>query len=944
MVGDTTWNDRLRSPQAIDPPLLPSGVVVRFGSTPWAPNNDDRRAASLLHVELISRVATQSLRYTLGTEKAALASLHAIFGQCRLICRQHPDAHLFETIAWGVLNTHVRPFTARWHRRAESRRLDAVDDGDDFRLELASLRLVLIRLNRLLLEIRDGVEPAEDATDAVDPISLEMETDLPWGLNEGDPDRIAGVSGTRPAAMAESERAAIRRRRAHYDLAPSSERATGLALSGGGIRSATFALGVLAVLGRRGLLKQFDYMSSVSGGGYLGSFITQYLHDTERTPAAANVDAGTTASEADDNPAPTPDSSSLDMRSTSHKLDDDPPGEAADDEASRLEVRPPSDGIEARRAARPASGIGLDLGDMPFGRSDRASPAMGYIRQNCRYLASGSKKERWQVALAQVAGILNNLLSIAAMAALLVGICYAAAGVVAKALHLAGIEDAFRLAFVLSGGVAVSVILVMPMIATGFRTQERRLDRLLLYLVAPLAVISALGAFDFVRSTYHEHWDGHLGTTLVALSFPLLLLALGVAMPRLSPRLRVVGSGIARSAAPIFTIAALVVISDFFLFRSDALFEKILWVIILTAKAIVLNVNHTGLHRHYRDSLTATFLIQNGAEPGSIEAATPAKLSSLADDHHGPYPILNAALNVPASRHPAMRGRLTDFFSFTPHHCGSPVTGYMPTAAWETDDASLTLATAMAISGAAVAPQMGLASSPRFSFWFALLNVRLGYWLPNPGAIKKSLIPFPWLIYLIRELTGKVDETTQYLNLSDGGHIENLGIYELLRRRCKFILAIDGEQDTDMTFHGFANLQRLATTDLGVAIEIDLDDLRLDAEGLSRSHFQFCRLRYPGGGIGYLCYVKLSLTGNEGEFLRRFRLDEPSFPHHPTTDQSFSEARFEAYRSLGEHVGSKLFLESIVGRLARADEIGIDEWFRALGGSLLEPVAIGKTA
>src|SRR5262249_46047520 len=162
------------------------------------------------------------------------------------------------------------------------------------------------------------------------------------------------------------------------------------------------------------------------------------------------------------------------------------------------------------------------------------------------------------------------------------------------------------------------------------------------------------------------------------------------------------------------------------------------------------------------------------------------------------------------------------------------------------------------------------------------------------------------------------DEKARYLNLTDGGHIENLGVYELLRRRCQFILAIDGEHDPTMTFHALTNLQRLAAIDLGVTIDLNLNDLRLGEKGLSRSHFQSCRIGYPQEpgepqAIGYLLYLKLSLTGNEGEFLRRYRYDEPVFPHHSTANQFFTEVQYEAYRTLGEHVGDKLFLRAIVG-------------------------------
>ena len=292
-----------------------------------------------------------------------------------------------------------------------------------------------------------------------------------------------------------------------------------------------------------------------------------------------------------------------------------------------------------------------------------------------------------------------------------------------------------------------------------------------------------------------------------------------------------------------------------------------------------------------------------------------------------------------------MQGRLADFFLFSPRYCGSPLTGYEKTREWEKADAHLDLGTAMAISGAAAAPQMGLGTMKRFSFWIALLNVRLGYWARKPG--KKALLfgGAPGLWFLLKEMLGTMNEKSAWLNLSDGGHIENLGVYELLRRRCKYIVAIDGEQDAKMTFRALTTLQRLAFIDFGITIDVDLDDLRLNDRGLSRSHFRFCRIRYPRDErgseevYGYLLYLKLSLTGNEGEFIRRYRVDDPVFPHQSTADQFFSETQFEAYRSLGEHVGDKLFLEAILGEEMSTDKyVEVEKWFSALGQSLLAPL------
>lgn len=144
-----------------------------------------------------------------------------------------------------------------------------------------------------------------------------------------------------------------------------------------------------------------------------------------------------------------------------------------------------------------------------------------------------------------------------------------------------------------------------------------------------------------------------------------------------------------------------------------------------------------------------------------------------------------------------------------------------------------------------------------------------------------------------------MSEKTRYLNLSDGGHIENLGTYELLRRRCKFVVAIDGEADPKRSFGGLLTLTQFAKIDLGVNIEPDLTDLRLERDPNSRAHFALSRIDYPNGKHGLLLYIKSSLTGNEPEFLKKYHADNPDFPHQSTIQQLFSETQFEAYRALG---------------------------------------------
>jgi hypothetical protein len=157
---------------------------------------------------------------------------------------------------------------------------------------------------------------------------------------------------------------------------------------------------------------------------------------------------------------------------------------------------------------------------------------------------------------------------------------------------------------------------------------------------------------------------------------------------------------------------------------------------------------------------------------------------------------------------------------------------------------------------------------------------------------------------LLLEMTMRLNEKRHWVNLSDGGHIENLAAIELLRRRCKIIVIGDGEADRMMHFNGLATLIRTARLDLGIEIDIRLDELRLDAESSCKSHMAVGRITYPDETeCGHLLYLKSSFTGDEDEVIGEYRHRSPDFPHETTADQFFTEGQFEAYRALGQHIG-----------------------------------------
>jgi hypothetical protein len=218
----------------------------------------------------------------------------------------------------------------------------------------------------------------------------------------------------------------------------------------------------------------------------------------------------------------------------------------------------------------------------------------------------------------------------------------------------------------------------------------------------------------------------------------------------------------------------------------------------------------------------------------------------------------------------------------------------------------------MAISGAAASPNMGEGTTPAMAFLLTVFNVRLGWWLGNPRH-KRSWFrmgPQVGVFALLSELFGHTDEESRYVYLSDGGHFDNLGLYELIRRRCRLIVLADAGADAELTFNDVGNSIRKCCTDFGVEIDIDPGPIRKVAEtGSSAWHCAVGTIRYavdPGAPTGTLIYFKASLTGDEPVDAQAYKSAHELFPHEPTSDQFFSESQFESYRKLGEHVAMKV--------------------------------------
>lgn len=337
-------------------------------------------------------------------------------------------------------------------------------------------------------------------------------------------------------------------------------------------------------------------------------------------------------------------------------------------------------------------------------------------------------------------------------------------------------------------------------------------------------------------------------------------------------------------------------------------------ILILLGYWLIVDVNVTAAHHFYRDRLSRAYLFRIDND-GAVKHNDTQKLSDLnTEGSAAPYHLINVMLNLQGVKVPSLRGRVSDFFIFSKCFTGSTRTGFLETKRMEQCDDGLDLGTAMAISGAAASPNMGATTVKSLAFILTLLNIRLGYWLPNPGIVRNpsrlarfGLRRGPGPKYLLKEAAGQVDAKSKYVHVSDGGHIENLGIYELLRRRCKLIIAVDGGKDPDMGFGSLIQLQLYARLDMGIEIELDLEPVRKNDKGYSRQRWVLGKIHYGQGELGQLLYIKSSVTGDEYEHVRAYQAKHPDFPHEPTADQFFTETRFEAYRALGYQIGDEVF-------------------------------------
>ncbi len=804
-------------------------------------------------------------------------------------------------------------------------------------------------------------------------------------------------------------------RQAEHDAAHAA-----LCLSGGGIRSASFALGVLQGLAQRGLLGTFDFVSTVSGGGYTGGWLSAWMFHAQREGRSVDWVLGELAAPARGDAGPEPEPIRL-LRDYSSYLDPKVGAFSVDvwtlfatvarnlllnwlvlvpilaaallvprvyfamtllgtqdwiDRdgllwwstvllvgggvlllAAMLYIGANLPSVGNRGGGQPAfiagcfaplcAATGAFTLYWAWSRTLDANPvsaraviliaALGHF---CIWIiVTATSPIRWRpmtLLAALVSGFVAGL-----------GVWWFAAGVFARPVARSGVFTLAAVPLILTilGGAGTLFVGV----ASGETSDEDRewWSRFGAWLLITIAAWLATSGVVFVGPIVVHvalRWlDARIASpTLGRAIVSLITGATGAIAARTSRE----SSGTARAAgwrrvgfalaAPTFVVLLLVGLSSInvrLLVWLDGLgilpaykhpiggglpeiaVLLLAFAVLGFAMGLVVAVNKFSLHGMYRSRLIRAFL---GASrpaarrhPNRFTGFDPRDniyLHELAVTRR-PLHIVNMTLNLVADTRLAWQERKAESFTVSPLAAGTARLGYRPIDRYG-GPTGMSLGTAVTISGAAASPNMGYHSSPAVTFLLTLFNARLGAWLGNPGEAGRltwrTSDPMMGAGPLLREMFGRTTDANPYVYLSDGGHFENLGLYEMVARRCRYVVVSDAGCDAAYVFEDLGNAIRKIRIDLGIPIEFE-SGLGIDAAhaGHGNRHGAVGRIRYSAvdGPVadGVIIYLKATLSGDEPVDVMNYAAAHPDFPHESTANQWFGESQFESYRMLGVH-------------------------------------------
>ncbi|HEX8391174.1 MAG TPA: hypothetical protein VF665_02360 [Longimicrobium sp.] len=745
----------------------------------------------------------------------------------------------------------------------------------------------------------------------------------------------------------------------------------GLALSGGGIRSATFNLGLLQGLHEMRLLRSFDYLSTVSGGGYLGAWWTAWRSRGPRRGGdfPSHVPPGCAEPE-----------EVRHLREFSNFLT--PRLGIFSYDTGRMVVNAVSSMVPSILAALSVIALGLLAwvglsGLMLSGRTGAYAPVFTLL--GVTLVALAGFEAVWRRRKEDPDGIqylASSLLALAFTAAAwwLVGSRLNAMGVYRPGQVLPGFHDSrpdeawYVLAPAAAWGTALLGFIALRWFFSGtlrlsyaqrvHRTADRVRSRLL-FLTVAWAVVPALWMSGVILAHFlagHSRgWTGGLTGLTAALAglFAKVQQFLakqskgtdgsGKLRDRLKPMLpqllaySVVVLAIVGVAAGIVTVERLASTRSVFALQPVAVIAVAgmalaspVWIALGAALVTLLvlalmNPNEVGFHSFYRARLARAYsgasnnerLDAQGHRRTNREAeellGDDIRLDKLEDGALRPFHLVCLAANDLSSRDDmANLSRGAD--SAVLSHAGFSVGSRW--APWSEFRKPVSLAAAITASGAAFNTLMGSRSKeygPAVAFLMAALNLRLGMWVAHPDNPRKKKLRVAPGAPFYSEMFGNASSTGNQVHLSDGAHFENLAAYELVRRHCRVIVVSDCGQDGDSAFDDLGNLVRRVREDFGVDIRIDTRPVRPGADGLSSQYMVAGDIHYPDGDTGVLLFFKPALIGGEPADVTQYRTRNAAFPHESTLDQFYDEAQWESYRRLGQHAARNAFLTVLDG-------------------------------
>lgn len=646
-----------------------------------------------------------------------------------------------------------------------------------------------------------------------------------------------------------AEREWIARRRAAADLPAPNGDAVGLAFSGGGIRSAVFNLGVLQALEAGGLLRQVDYLSSVSGGGYIASCYT-WLRARLAPAQSARVFAATLAN---------------------------------------------------------GSGSVLD-----------------WLRGHGKYLVSHRGFSIWTLIASVLAAMFVNVLVLGPVLVFAVDVLTLEwlpvawpAWLALPGAHVPQGHHGYWLLLV-AGALC---LLAFPLVATLFAlvagiprlADVRHVDRLrvlmgrlivfgpALIAVGLIPVAATLGEMiEHVFALRHAHAIGLHASYLM----PLLT---GIGSMLLDRRKSGDSSGRLTTIGLSLLVYGLLILCYHIAAHVDLRHSPIFLALVLLSVllAFVCDINRVSIHAYYRARLSDAFLPDVAGDatvdPGNFD------LGKLGPERGAPLHLINTTLNTTSSGNERLRSREGANFFYSALFTGSSATGYRRIDSY--DKGATALSNAFTTSGAAVDPDMFATRARSVSFLMALLNVRLGYWARNPKFAGHRVPAWPWWwVFITREMLGiGLDENHRHVHLSDGGGFENLGIYELIRRRVRYLVVTDAGADPQTTLSDLGRAIERVRVDFGAEIDLDADRLYHQRDSaLAQLPFALGSITYADGSSGQILYLRPTLCAGLTADIYAYWRANPAFPDEPTSEQFFAEPQFEAYRALGLQIVARL--------------------------------------